>query len=92
MSNFSKIFVYLPYKCMVLGIKNLNETKRENLSLIIKRDYLDNKRIIITTNFIMEQLKQVDERIKSRVSEMSEILFFNGKDYRIKMDWKNVEI
>ncbi len=65
-----------------LGIFNWTNAKQENLYLFINRAYLDNKRIIITTNFTPEELEQKDERITSRLKEMALFLQFEGKDYR----------
>ncbi len=65
-----------------LGIFNWSNAKQENLYLFINRAYLNNKRIIITTNFTPLELKKKDERITSRLKEMGDFIEFNGKDYR----------
>lgn len=66
-------------------IKNFTEAKRENLYLFVNRAYLDEKRIIVTTNFSPDQLEQIDEPTVSRLSEMTEgFLMFNADDYRTK--------
>jgi DNA replication protein DnaC len=67
-----------------LGIANFSKAKQENLYLLINRAYLDQKKLIITTNFTLEQLSDYDERIISRLIEMAIILKFNEKDYRVK--------
>ena len=66
-----------------LGVKNFTEAKRENLYLLINRAYLDKRKMIITTNFILEQIETIDERISSRLSENGEILYFKDEDYRL---------
>ena len=67
-----------------LGVANYTPAKQENLYLLINRAYLDEKRIIITTNFTLEQLAKFDERVVSRLVEMAEIIRFTDKDYRTK--------
>lgn len=73
------------YDCICLddlGIKNFTEAKRENLYLFINRAYLDKKKIILTTNFTMEEIEKIDERISSRLTEMAQLVAFNFNDYR----------
>lgn len=65
-----------------LGVANFSPAKQENLYLLINRIYLEEKRMILTTNFTMEQLDKVDARIPSRLAEMSKIILFDQKDYR----------
>jgi len=67
-----------------LGINNFTPAKQENLYLLINRAYLFQRRIIITTNFLMEDFDQFDKRIASRLSEMAHILVFDFPDYRKK--------
>lgn len=68
-----------------LGIANFSAAKQENLYLLVNRAYLDKKRILITTNFTLEQLAEYDERIISRLTEMSIVLKFDTEDYRLKL-------
>lgn len=65
-----------------LSIENFTPAKQENLYLLINRAYVDDKRLIITTNFTMEQLKEIDPRIADRLKEMAHILLFKGKSFR----------
>lgn len=65
-----------------LGIENFTPAKQENLYLLINRAYLDEKTIIITTNFTMEELYLIDPRITDRLKEMSYILKFEGDSFR----------
>lgn len=67
-----------------LGIANFTPAKQENLYLLINGIYLKEKRLILTTNFTMEKLSAYDERITSRLTEMSKMLLFKQKDYRKK--------
>ena len=67
-----------------LGIANYTPAKQENLYLLINRIYLEEKRMVFTTNFTMEQLEKLDPRITSRLAEMSKILLFTEQDYRKK--------
>lgn len=69
-----------------LGIKNFTPAKQENLYTFINRAYLDKKRIIITSNFLLEELAEKDERIPSRLNEMALILRFNDEDWRLKFN------
>lgn len=67
-----------------LGVANFTPAKQENLYLLVNRAYLEEKRILVTTNFTLEQLKKLDERIVSRFLEMGTILKFNHSDFRAK--------
>ncbi|HEX2868652.1 MAG TPA: ATP-binding protein [Ignavibacteriales bacterium] len=57
---------------------------RENLYMIINKAYFEASRIIITTNLSMDAFRDLDERIFSRLNEMSIILPFSWDDYRLK--------
>lgn len=85
-SKLNVINKYLDIYDMVvlddLNTFNWTNAKQENLYLFVNRAYLNKKRIIITTNFSMEELQQLDERITSRLKEMAKILDFVGDDYR----------
>lgn len=65
-----------------LGIENFTPAKQENLYLFVNRAYLDERIIIITTNFTMEEMYDVDPRITDRLKEMSYILKFDGESFR----------
>lgn len=67
-----------------LGVANYTPAKQENFYLLINRAYLDQRRLLITTNFTLDELAKFDERIISRLVEMAIILKFDEKDYRIK--------
>lgn len=67
-----------------LGIRNMTEAKLENLYTFINCAYLEEKRIIITTNFRLDDLEKLDERIPSRLVEMAEIITLNVTDYRLR--------
>ena len=84
-SKLELINEYLSFDLLIfddLSSQNFTPAKGENLYLLINRAYLDSKRIIITTNFTPERLKELDERITSRLKEMANFLVFTGKDYR----------
>ncbi len=68
-----------------LGVANYTPAKQENLYLLINRAYLDEKKLLITTNFTLDQLAEFDERVISRLVEMAIVLKFNEKDYRINI-------
>jgi len=73
------------YDCVCLddlGIYNWTPAKQENLYLFVNRAYMDQRSIIITTNFTPEELQQKDERITSRLKEMALFMEFRGDDYR----------
>lgn len=65
-----------------LGTYNMTAAKIENLYLFINRAYLDEKAIIITTNFMMKEFVNYDKRIGSRLQEMATIIPFTEKDFR----------
>jgi len=65
-----------------LGTYNMTSAKIENLYTFINHAYLENKRIIITTNFAMKEFDQYDKRIGSRLSEMAHIIAFQEPDFR----------
>ncbi|MBS3945292.1 MAG: ATP-binding protein [Melioribacter sp.] len=65
-----------------LGTYNMTSAKIENLYTFINHAYLENKRIIITTNFAMKEFDQYDKRIGSRLSEMAHIIAFQEQDFR----------
>jgi len=65
-----------------LGITNLTPSKQENLYVFINRAYNQESRIIVTTNFSLEELEKIDPRIVSRLNEMANIVLFRGEDYR----------
>lgn len=84
-SKLDLINHYLSYDLLIfddLSSQNFTPSKNENLYLLINRAYLDNKRLIITTNFTPEILESIDERVTSRLNEMANFLLFNGKDFR----------
>lgn len=66
-----------------LGTKNFTESKQENLYALINYAYLNLRKIIITTNFMLDDLATFDERIASRIYEMCHIAIIEGEDYRI---------
>lgn len=67
-----------------LGTKNFTEAKQENLYALINHAYLNLRKIIITTNFTLDDLAKFDERIASRISEMCQLIFLSGEDHRLK--------
>jgi DNA replication protein DnaC len=67
-----------------LGISNLTPAKQENLFVFLNRAYNYNRSIIITTNFTLEALENIDARISSRLNEMAFIIEFNFEDFRLK--------
>lgn len=71
-----------------LGIANFTPAKQENLYYFINKCYQKNFPIVITTNFTLEQLENIDARIPSRLNEMATILNFEFDDYRIKNNYQ----
>lgn len=67
-----------------LGIANFTPAKQENLYYFINKCYQKNFPVVITTNFTLEQLENIDARIPSRLNEMATILSFDFNDYRLK--------
>lgn len=81
-----KSLVHL-YDCLCIdGLerKHFTEASVENLYLLINRVYLENSKLIVTTNLAAEAFKELDERIYSRFHEMSIILPFKWEDYRMR--------
>lgn len=75
------------YDCICiddLSVANYTEAKRENFYIFINRAYLDCKRIIITLNFSMKELKDCDPRVTSRLNQMAQVIEFAGSDFRKK--------
>lgn len=73
------------YDCICfddLGAEKLTDAKRENLYYIIDSRYREMLPTIITSNFTINEINDVEPRIASRLSEMGKIIQFNGKDYR----------
>ena len=73
------------YDCICfddLGAEKLTDAKRENLYYIIDSRYREMLPTIITSNFTINEINEVEPRIASRLAEMGIILQFNGKDFR----------
>lgn len=73
------------YDCICfddLGAEKMTDAKRENLYFIIDTRYREMLPTIITSNFTINEINDVEPRIASRLAEMGKILQFNGKDYR----------
>lgn len=73
------------YDCICfddLGAEKLTDAKRENLYYIIDSRYREMLPTIITSNFTIQEISEVEPRIASRLAEMGKILQFNGSDYR----------
>jgi DNA replication protein DnaC len=73
------------YDCICfddLGAEKLTDAKRENLYYIIDSRYREMLPTIITSNFTINEINDVEPRIASRLSEMGKIVQFNGKDFR----------
>ena len=66
-----------------LGAEKLSDTNRQNLYLIIDRRYREEKSLIITSNFTIDELNDYEPRIASRITEMGKIFFINGNDHRL---------
>ncbi len=67
-----------------LGLINMTMAKQENLYLLINYTYMHLSKIIITTNFTLDEFAKYDERISSRLYEMCHIIVLTGEDYRLK--------
>lgn len=68
-----------------LGAEKMSDFKRESLYYLIDERYKNNLSIIITSNFTIQQLDELEPRIASRLQEMGKILYFRGQDYRLKI-------
>jgi len=74
------------YDCICLddlGSEKLTEAKQENLYVLIDRRYRSEKSLIVTSNFSIEEISELEPRIASRLTEMGRIFHFNGSDFRI---------
>lgn len=65
-----------------LGAEKLTDASRQNLYYLIDERYKNMKAIIITSNYTIEQINDIEPRIASRLAEMGVILKLNGDDYR----------
>lgn len=63
--------------------EKFTDAAKENIFLIINKAYYEIRPLIITTNLSLDTFKDIDERIYSRLHEMSIILPFAWNDYRI---------
>ena len=75
----------LNYDCICFddfGAEKLSEAKRENIYYIIDTRYREMKSTIITSNFTIQEINEVEPRIASRFAEMGKIFQLNTKDYR----------
>jgi len=75
------------YDCICfddLGAEKLTDAKRENLYYIIDSRYRNMLPTIVTSNFTINEINDVEPRIASRLSEMGDIIQLNGKDYRLR--------
>lgn len=73
------------YDCICFddfGAEKLTDAKRENFYYIIDKRYREMKPIILTSNFLIKEINEVEPRIASRFAEMGEIIQLTGKDYR----------
>ena len=61
---------------------NFTPAKTENFYFFVNQAYMNNRRIIITTNFDEKEFKKIDPRIFSRLKEMCIVSIFTNKDYR----------
>ena len=61
---------------------NFTPAKTENFYFFINQAYMNNRRIIITTNFDESEFKKIDPRIFSRLKEMCLVRKFINEDYR----------
>lgn len=62
---------------------NFTPAKTENLYYFVNQAYMNEKRFIITTNYDESELEGIDPRIYSRIAEMSLVIKFTDKDYRV---------
>lgn len=75
------------YDCICFddfGAEKLTDAKRENFYYIIDRRYRNMKATIVTSNFTIKEINEVEPRIASRFAEMGKILQFEGTDFRKK--------
>lgn len=86
-SKLEYIKQVLSYNCVLLddlSFFNMTPAKQENLYLLINRAYMDQKSIIITSNCGLNELKNADMRIFSRLAEMCYLLKFDYEDFRLR--------
>lgn len=78
---------YLNHDCLLidgLDKNNYTEAAKENLYVLINYAWANLNKIIITTNLSDQAFKELDERVYSRIRQMSIILPFTWEDYRTK--------
>lgn len=74
-----------------LGTENDSDFSRTELYNLLNKKIMKNKRMIISTNFTIEQLmKRYSERITSRLLGNFTLYKFYGDDIRIKLNLKKI--
>lgn len=56
----------------------------ESIFALIDGCYRKGRKLLITSNFLLEEFSKCDARISSRIVEVCVLLEFRGKDYRFK--------
>ena len=65
------------------GIEKTTEWNRQIVNYIISERDNNLSPVIITTNLsLMEIAQKIDERTASRLADMTDVIYFNGTDYR----------
>ena len=75
------------YDCVCLddlGAEKYSEATRQNLYALTDMRYSNNRSLIITSNFSVAQIDEVDPRLMSRMAQAGDIIQFSGEDYRLK--------
>jgi DNA replication protein DnaC len=83
---FNQYISSAAYDCICfddLGAERLTEASRANFYHILDSRYGEMLPTIITSNLTIEEIDRDEPRIASRLSEMGNVLYFGGQDYRL---------
>ena len=73
-----------------LGAEKISDFTVDRLYLIIDSRYSNMKKIIITSNLTLNDIKnKIHDRLASRIGEMCKIIIMPNKDLRIELKYEN---
>lgn len=84
-----QIFDFDGYDYLILddfGAEKISEASRQNLYYMINERYENMLNVIVTSNLAIEQVKENEPRIASRLAEMGIIVNMKIQDYRTRRD------
>lgn len=67
-----------------LGAERLTEATRQNFYTLVDARYSERKGLIITSNYTVEEIHNIEPRIPSRLSQNGDVIYLDGADYRLQ--------